>query len=544
MQRRIAAILALLFVGGIVAVVVGVAGTIVSLKSGSTNAPDTSVPPGWNKHASSEGLTLTIDQPIGPVYSGVQVRGRVSPELAKLNDKVTIQFWTEGAFRALPQDEESKYKGYVDAGTVTAYVGPDGSFEADIMKVPPAIRVNGELRLTEPGQHWYVLILDDKHATFAPFEVTVPRPVPTVSQAPYFAANSFWFLDSKTGWLSASSCRKQPRPTPDQFGNKPELPPPVCKPAFYGTTDGGHSWQLLYHGPVAAFRFASPSLGVALNNGGSCPKGPCRGQILRTTDGGRTWKQTYQPILSLGNLTIVGGEPWLVGNDCDRSTPRASCTSYLLRSSDGGAMWTQTTLPVSGGGYLLMSRPTQQDAWLVANDLMVTHDGGATWESLPGSPVGFEGREEEVFFLTTQQGWLLVGGQPGAGNQAKELFRTSDGGTTWVHASGSLQHPGIYVPGELSSGGYVGRMVFTSSNEGSIDMGRYGILHTVDGGHTWGLAFGPDDPPPLGLQFVDGQHGFALDYYPAIRGQQPSLITTSDGGATWQKLPLPAPENP
>jgi len=537
MRRPIAAILALLFVDGIIAVLVGVIGTIVSLNSGSTNvASDMPVPPVWSKHYSSDGLSLTVEP------NGFQISGVISPALAKLNDKVTIQYWPEGAFRTLTKDEESNYKGYVDPGIVTAYVGPDGRFEADSKWPPRAIRVGGELRLTEPGHHWYVLILDDKHAIFAPFEVTVPRPIPTVSQAPYLSANASWFLDSKTGWLSATSCRKQPRPTPDQYNNDVTLPPDVCKPALYGTTDGGHAWQLLYHGTVEGFRFSSQSVGVAYNNAGSCPHGPCRSQILRTTDGGRTWTQTYHPLLSLGNLTIVGGEPWLVGSDCDQSTATASCTSYLLRSVDGGATWIQTTLPVSGSAYQSMSRPTVHDAWLAPRpighsgaQILATHDGGATW--IPSDFPGRFAQSSFIFFRTATEGWLYVGGQASAGSQFKELFGTSDGGATWRHLTG----------GDFDVG-YLGPVVFTSAREGWMVTPHAGVAHSVDGGKTWvsqSLDEGYGGQLPV-IQFVDPSHGWTMSNY---YSQQPlqlqqALWATSDGGATWQKLPLPTPEMP
>jgi photosystem II stability/assembly factor-like uncharacterized protein len=545
MRRPIAAILALLFVGGIIAVLVGVIGTIVSLNSGSTNvASDMPVPPGWSKHYSSDGLSLTVEP------NGFRISGVISPALAKLNDKVTIQYWPEGAFRTLTKDEESNYKGYVDPGIVTAYVGPDGRFEADSKWPPPAIRVNGELRLTEPGHHWYVLILDDKHAIFAPFEVTVPRPIPTVSQAPYLSANASWFLDSKTGWLSATSCRKQPRPTPDQYNNDVTLPPDVCKPALYGTTDGGHAWQLLYHGTVEGFRFSGQSVGVAYNNAGSCPHGPCRSQILRTTDGGRTWTQTYHPLLSLGNLTIVGGEAWLVGNDCDDSTPRASCTSYLLRSVDGGATWIQTTLPVAGRPYLSMSRPTQHDAFATVNYdhqggpgvLLATHDSGATWTSSALPADLFEG--QLVSFRTATDGWLLSGGQPAGPFQSKLFYRTRDGGATWIKVSGRE---------ELGSAGYIEPLTFAGEQSIWMPVVHFGLRHSTDGGKTWksltvdGRIAAETEDQQAVIRFTDQQHGWTMTNYftpPPSFQQQQALWATSDGGTTWQELPLPPPENP
>jgi photosystem II stability/assembly factor-like uncharacterized protein len=372
-----------------------------------------------------------------------------------------------------------------------------------------------------------------------PFDVTPGQPLPTVSPAPYLSLGSFQFLDSETGWISAQSCRNQPRPTPDERGNAP-TGPPTCKAGFYGTADGGQTWSLLSHDGVGAF--AMDGSGVGLAAGGFCEYSPCNNSVLRTTDRGRHWVDSYSSTLWLTDLTLVDGEAWLLGNSCG-SSDRGSCERYLLKSTDGGSTWSQSALPLKGFA-ISTSRPTRRDAWITSSwsgadtaaEIIVTHDGGQTWNPLP-HPTGYA-FEAGIFFRTAQQGWLLIGGQPGAGSQAKELFGTDDGGMSWTHLSGGPTDMGF---------GYLGPVAFTSAKDGWLATAHAGLSHTTDGGIHWShvdFDHGQTDPNPV-VQFADSQHGWTTsDDYSSLTGPRKVLWATSDGGATWQKLPLPTPESP
>jgi photosystem II stability/assembly factor-like uncharacterized protein len=534
--RRWIAALVLLVVGGSIVLATGCGGGSTTAGSG------TPVPPGWNKHASSEGLTLTVDPPSGQVWSTVLMRGRVPTQLAHVGDKVAVQFWPEGSFRTLGKGEESKYKGDIwpATGVLTGYIGPDGTFETDPMKIPRAIKVGDEVRLVVPGHYWFALVLDDQHAVFAPFDVTPEQPLPTVSPAPYLSLGAFQFLDSQTGWLSASSCRDQPRPTPDDYGNEPTQPPPICKAGFYDTTDGGQTWSLLSHEGVGPF--VMDGSGVGLAAGGFCQYSPCNNSVLRTTDGGRHWAEAYSSAFWLTDLTFIDGEAWLLADSCGYSDG-GSCERDLLKSTDSGSTWSQTTLPITGLG-ISISRPTRQDAWITSMnagpgtaEIIVTHDGGETWTSLP-HPAPRAASEAAISFRTAEEGWLLIGGQPGAGSQAKELFGTTDGGRTWTHLSGG--------PAEMSPG-YAGSPVFTSAEDGWMALAHVALIHSTDGGKTWTPALSASDDrgdPQSAVQFTDTQHGWTvLNYYQDFQARQ-ALWSTSDGGATWQQVPLPTPESP
>ena len=151
---------------------------------------------------------------------------------------------------------------------------------------------------------------------------------------------------------------------------------------------------------------------------------------------------------------------------------------------------------------------------------------------------------QAIFFLTPEKGWLLVGGQPSAGNQPKELFSTTDGGMTWTHLSGSLSRPLSGGEGELGTAGYIGTLIFTSDQEGWLALAHVALMHTTDGGKHWTASLSAAEDrgdPSTAVHFVDARRGWTMtDYYLPTKRQ--TLWTTSDGGAIWQELSLPTAE--
>jgi photosystem II stability/assembly factor-like uncharacterized protein len=134
------------------------------------------------------------------------------------------------------------------------------------------------------------------------------------------------------------------------------------------------------------------------------------------------------------------------------------------------------------------------------------------------------------FFRDADEGWALVGGNLSAGVQDKEVLSTSDGGNTWVRLAAAPAFSKTPPTGTLTPGGYIGPIVFTSSTEGWMALSRLGLLHSTDGGVTWGVVY-QDGDGLNAVQFIDPQHGWAR------RGT--TFIATDDGGRTWRVVPIP-----
>jgi len=338
--------------------------------------------------------------------------------------------------------------------------------------------------------------------------------------------DALWFADETRGWAGGTYC-----------GESSERQD--CIGLIFATNDGGRTWTPQYRGNVAPMQlqFVDSQRGMALGYAAvDAESGPAH--VLVTQDGGLHWKETYSLATDRAQLALAAGDAWIVASRCARQglEPQDPCRIDLLRSSDDGDNWTETELPIRGFNVRL-SRPTPSDAWLVAMDadvapvLMVTRDAGAAWTQLAAP---WSGGPSELFFRDAEQGWALVGGGPAAGSQPKEIFATRDGGQAWVHLAGSTSwRQAPPTSGSLTTGGYVGPMVFTSSTEGWMALARLGLLHSSDGGVTWQSVYQEGDGL-YAVQFVDPQHGWAHNKH--------TFIATDDGGSSWRVVPVPTVE--
>jgi hypothetical protein len=104
------------------------------------------------------------------------------------------------------------------------------------------------------------------------------------------------------------------------------------------------------------------------------------------------------------------------------------------------------------------------------------------------------------------------------------LFKTIDGGTTWM---------GISTPFESGIKG----LFFLNENFGYVATRYEGVFKTTDGGNFWekilrnvvyeGVSLGSPDPYD-GILFLDENNGFVFRTYPPLL-----VISTHDGGKTW-----------
>lgn len=226
-----------------------------------------------------------------------------------------------------------------------------------------------------------------------------------------------------------------------------------------------------------------------------------------------------------------------------------------LRTTDGGADWVDVSPKDlrSGAPYLpgqqTVYPPNYADFFLDANHAWLirsfdsdtacvdhfsvyrTSDGGRTWRSSvfaaanASSPV--------LDFLDPQHGWLLLSvpipgvkstpsfGGLRAPTTHRVVYRTVDGGQTWRLVS--------------SAGPSCSSIVFVSATRGFAGGGGQfdscqSLMTTSDGGATWSSANLVGQAGPVA--FFDPNHGAAM-VYSSDGGY--SIYVTSDGGHTWQQ---------
>ncbi len=141
------------------------------------------------------------------------------------------------------------------------------------------------------------------------------------------------------------------------------------------------------------------------------------------------------------------------------------------------------------------------------------------WESVE---LGTDAEFRDVFFLDSQNGWIV--GKGGVGITGGIIGRTRDGGGTWTYRSGLIGKRPRTRSVDLNA------VVFVDTLRGCIAAGAGTMITTTDGGETW------DRIPPTGpvyaqnkdIDFVDDRNGWVI-------GRQ-GVLRTDDGGDSWRRV--------
>jgi photosystem II stability/assembly factor-like uncharacterized protein len=256
-------------------------------------------------------------------------------------------------------------------------------------------------------------------------------------------------------------------------------------------------------------------------------------------------------------------------------SPTTGWAQGALRTTDGGAHW-HGTLPASffsgapkgtviapGTGvyppayadfFLDNARGWAARAWGSPTSCVdhlsayVTSDGGRTWQQSAPIALTFKtgvGLGVKLDFVDPQDGWMLVGASS-AGDFWPDpvyltesfLLATTDGGATWGQVT-RWSSPGASAPSQGScKPGPAVDVMFASTSTGyaSVWCNAVGsLLVTRDGGATWmaqrfPAGSGTTCPCQPSLpHFFDAHNG--------VIQIGSTMMSTSDGGQTWQALP-------
>ena len=215
--------------------------------------------------------------------------------------------------------------------------------------------------------------------------------------------------------------------------------------ALETSSDGGNSWQKAVQPPfsdLAALSRVGLSVAYALGSTQSAQNGSPPGALARTEDGGQTWQVLPLPQGCVGGgsdlVALSTDDLWLVEFGQPATDMSSKC---VYRSSDGGLHWTLMAsenigIPSGGTGHIfstgdfgpldaLASKP--DSAWLAEDrgGLLVTIDGGLTWQFAYRDPDVDAFGPPYVTFLDATHGWSAAG---------DGLWRTTDG-LSWTEIS-------------------------------------------------------------------------------------------------------------
>ena len=193
---------------------------------------------------------------------------------------------------------------------------------------------------------------------------------------------------------------------------------------LYWTRDGGDTWKVLPPQPTnRGFwpQFQSPSEGWT----GWQDVTP---SIYLSIDGGISWQRRSLPATSKAPalygtsvLVVVGG---LVLADVATLGPDATENPPLYRSTDSGKTWTRVNLPETDLGAMGITVADTVHWWTIQNStLFRTEDAGISWTRVSAV------REDlrVLAIIDSLHAWAQLDTQ----NDHHELMLTSDGGVSW-----------------------------------------------------------------------------------------------------------------
>ena len=159
------------------------------------------------------------------------------------------------------------------------------------------------------------------------------------------------------------------------------------------------------------------------------------GVILHTSNGGATWERQGKineiPDVWLSSVNAIDAQnAWVVGGWVD--------SGVILRTRDGGVTWQQQTIPIDAQGLELdcVSALNGDVAWISGEQGLILHttDGGITWKR-EGQATIPQVQMQGVWASDAQHVWAI--GMDTTGEDTV-IFRTKDGGETWVQVPYSL----------------------------------------------------------------------------------------------------------
>ena len=238
--------------------------------------------------------------------------------------------------------------------------------------------------------------------------------------------------------------------------------------------------------------------------------GAASGGVWKSVNGGTTFKPIFdkQPVQSIGAITIdpknpkviwVGtGEPWTRNS--------VSIGDGLYKSVDGGDNWTNAGLKESERIAKILVDPTDTNnvyvcapgkLWSDSDERGVykTTDGGKTWTKiLKGtnastgcSMISMDSKDPKTIYAGLwdfrRKGWTFRSGGDGPNAfSGSGLFKSTDGGSTWIEFSGKGLPPKpwgrIAVTVAPSKPNVVYALIET-------DVPGNGLYRSDDAGQTW-----------------------------------------------------------
>jgi len=263
-----------------------------------------------------------------------------------------------------------------------------------------------------------------------------------------------------------------------------------------------------------------------------------KGTVIHTVDGGAHWTRDTIPGAGTLDLRAIAAT--------SASTAHAlsiADSSRIYRTTDGGQSWTRAWSATRKGTFLDALRFWDPRHGIAMSDpvdgrflLLVTDDGGASWQEIPPSSIpaaltgegGFAASGSCLTVQGTSDVWIVSGGATTA-----RIYHSSDRGRSWTVHDTPLR-------AAVASAG-VFSVAFRDARNGVIAGGDYekptlrgrNLAVTSDGGATWTVADSAQSPAGYrsAVAFVPGTSAHTM-----VAVGLTGTDVSDDGGRTWKSV--------
>lgn len=331
------------------------------------------------------------------------------------------------------------------------------------------------------------------------------------------------------------------------------LPPPAAEaPEAAPAQQPGETWTYT----ALDFRDDQKGWVAALGgNYGATGLEKAEAAIWETADAGKSWVRMGAPAASVNRFTFPDEKRgFALGTSFGCQSRKTECTLSIYATEDGGANWTSrfsAAMPGGpGSGLPILEFLSGNDGYALyvgtaERFLVVTADGGKTWNSAATLPEGFQ--PDGASFIDKDRGWVIGQACTSKGQITEDckyaVFQTTDGGSHWSRQF-SLPGGRRHQPGTIRFVDENRGWLFPTADTAYCSLGGCAgpLYRTEDGGKTWiDLKWKETRHPEQGLIgfprtvfFVGPKVGWMLVGSGAGSGVGGIGITT-DGGATWDR---------
>jgi photosystem II stability/assembly factor-like uncharacterized protein len=279
------------------------------------------------------------------------------------------------------------------------------------------------------------------------------------------------------------------------------------------------------------------------------------GGIWRTVDGAITWKPIFEHVgpMSIGAIAVSQSDPSIVwagtGEPNNRNT--SSWGAGVFKSTDGGDTWTSMGLTDTQHiGQIEIDPRNPNVVWVAAlghlwgpnpeRGLYKTTDGGKTWVRMLSvnddtgvADVKLDPQSPDIVYASSYQRRRTAFGFNGGG-PGSALYKSTDSGATWKKLTNDLPYA------EGGDTGRIGISVYRKDPRivyAEIEHPKGGgLFRSVDRGETW-VRMSRTDPNPAYFSrfWIDPNNDLRI-YVAAMQsaGVMAGITVSEDGGKTFR----------